>query len=105
MTQVSPIVSNESTTSSEIEAERTFDPIRNIRGGTYLQWEEMNYFTHDRNSGEYKQILSACSGHVKPGEMVAIVGPSGCGKTSLLNLLANRVTSPGSRSCGTVTCN
>lgn len=38
-----------------------------------------------------KIILHPMSGHVSPGECLAIMGPSGAGKTSLLNILAQRV--------------
>lgn len=43
-----------------------------------------------KDQGEFKQILTSCSGWVCPGEMVGILGPSGSGKTSLLSVLAQR---------------
>jgi len=48
-----------------------------------------------------KVILHPMSGHVSPGECLAIMGPSGAGKTSLLNILAQRVKA----SSGEITVN
>lgn len=45
-----------------------------------------------------KEILQNVSGRVLSGQLLAIMGPTGCGKTSLLNILAARVPSGGSKS-------
>lgn len=50
-----------------------------------------------------KQILFGLSGHVAPGEVLALMGPSGGGKTSLLSALAGRAKF--TRREGTVTFN
>lgn len=44
---------------------------------------------------EKRTILFPMSGHVAPGQCLAIMGPSGAGKTSLLNILAQRVKAKG----------
>mmetsp|Transcript_81583 Transcript_81583/g.206069 ORF Transcript_81583/g.206069 Transcript_81583/m.206069 type:complete len:613 (+) Transcript_81583:90-1928(+) len=43
-------------------------------------------------TGEQKPILEPCSGHLKPGQLVALMGPSGCGKSTLLDMLAMKKT-------------
>ncbi|KAJ3058638.1 hypothetical protein HK102_010384, partial [Quaeritorhiza haematococci] len=55
--------------------------------GTEKRTEKKGWF------GKKKQkrvLISGISGHVKPGEVLAIMGPSGGGKSTLLDILANR---------------
>ncbi|CAG9310737.1 unnamed protein product [Blepharisma stoltei] len=69
-----------------------------------LSWENINYYASTK--GKTIQILKSVSGHANPGEFLAIMGSSGSGKTSLLNILANRVTSAGqTERTGTITAN
>ena len=37
-------------------------------------------------------MLKGCSGYANPGEVLYIMGASGAGKTSLLNVLADRIS-------------
>eukprot|EP00164_Ancoracysta_twista_P001239 GFYU01001625.1.p1 GENE.GFYU01001625.1~~GFYU01001625.1.p1 ORF type:complete len:684 (+),score=198.94 GFYU01001625.1:158-2209(+) len=53
-------------------------------------WHKVNYIV-PFGDGQ-KQILNGCSGHVKGGQLMAILGASGSGKTSLLNALSGRVS-------------
>jgi ABC-type multidrug transport system ATPase subunit/ABC-type multidrug transport system permease subunit len=60
-----------------------------------LEWKNLSYNVNVR-PGCFKRpvkktILNNLSGHISPGEVLAIMGPSGAGKTSLLNILAQRV--------------
>lgn len=62
-----------------------------------LAWEDLSFSVPLKGSAKKKAgnqsrkvILDKISGHVKAGQMLAILGPSGSGKTSLLTLLAGR---------------
>ena len=62
-----------------------------VRLPIYVSWENLTFKVPDpHNKGQIKTILHGLNGHVKPGELVAIIGPSGSGKSSLLNCIAGR---------------
>ena len=66
-------------------------PLGTVHLPIYLSWENLRFQVPDpQNKGEIKTILHGLNGHVKPGELVAIIGPSGSGKSSLLNCIAGR---------------
>ncbi|KAI0927964.1 hypothetical protein AcW2_004129 [Taiwanofungus camphoratus] len=77
------------------------------RGGVAVNWTDINYFVAGNGEGswpttflrrrrvrgvlnDHKVVLDAVSGHVAPGEMMAIMGPSGAGKTTLIEILAGK---------------
>lgn len=45
---------------------------------------------HSAEESKTKRILHGLSGHVKAGQVVAVMGPSGSGKTSLIHVLGGR---------------
>ncbi|KAG7378529.1 hypothetical protein PHYPSEUDO_009942 [Phytophthora pseudosyringae] len=62
-----------------------------------LSWKDVTYTVDVKKSAQCpdgkKAILSKVSGRCAPGELTAIMGPSGCGKTTLLDILADRISS------------
>jgi ATP-binding cassette subfamily G (WHITE) protein 2 len=56
-----------------------------------LTFKNLSFCVQDAK-GERKPILEPCSGHLKPGQLVALMGPSGCGKSTLLDMLAMKKT-------------
>ncbi|KAG7388091.1 hypothetical protein PHYBOEH_008016 [Phytophthora boehmeriae] len=62
-----------------------------------LSWSNLSFTVHVKKSSScpdgMKAILSKVMGRCAPGELTAVLGPSGCGKTTLLDILADRVSS------------
>lgn len=55
-----------------------------------FHWQDVCYDI--KIKGENRRILDHIDGWVKPGTLTALMGVTGAGKTSLLDVLANRVT-------------
>ncbi|OTB00937.1 hypothetical protein M426DRAFT_266701 [Hypoxylon sp. CI-4A] len=67
------------------------DPAETIqRQSSMFHWSNLNYDIKTKD-GE-RRILNDISGWVKPGTLTALMGITGAGKTSLLDVLADRVT-------------
>ncbi len=60
-----------------------------------LSWENLTYTVKGGLFGKKgeKALVNDVSGLLTPGSTLAVMGPSGCGKTTLLNLLADRISS------------
>ncbi|GLE07867.1 hypothetical protein PINS_up018609 [Pythium insidiosum] len=62
-----------------------------------LSWSDLTYSVSVAKSDACpdgrKTILRGVTGRCAAGELTAIMGPSGCGKTTLLDILADRVSS------------
>lgn len=55
-----------------------------------FHWQDVCYDI--KVKGEHRRILDHVDGWVKPGTLTALMGVTGAGKTSLLDVLANRIT-------------
>lgn len=77
--------------STEIDESDILHPQTRIR----FEWKDIEYSVVVKNFfgkiKSQKQILSAVSGSVHHGNIVAILGSSGAGKSTLLNILAGKV--------------
>ncbi|KAF4663827.1 hypothetical protein FOL47_005536 [Perkinsus chesapeaki] len=76
----------------------TRDPISKAERHSHsLEWSDLSFEVNRKTllgkSLGIKKILKNVTGSAAPGEVVAIMGPSGSGKTSLLDILADRVSS------------
>ncbi|GMF37151.1 unnamed protein product [Phytophthora fragariaefolia] len=62
-----------------------------------LSWKNLSYTVDTKKTERCptgkKAILTKVSGRCAPGELTAVMGPSGCGKTTLLDILADRISS------------
>ncbi|XP_037818280.1 protein brown [Lucilia sericata] len=76
--------------------EKTFAP------GLCLEWKHLNYYVPAKEQTNYSfwqscqkqtelQLLNDVSGHMKTGDLVAILGCSGAGKTTLLAAISQRL--------------
>merc|ERR1719223_921788 len=86
---------SESDSSSSSESEDDFSsahPASLELPSASLTFRDLS-FSVQLPTGEQKPILEPCSGHLKPGQLVALMGPSGCGKSTLLDMLAMKKTS------------
>ena len=61
-----------------------------LRQTAVFHWQDVSY--EIKIKGETRRILDHVDGWVKPGTLTALMGVTGAGKTSLLDVLANRVT-------------
>uniref|UniRef100_A0A1I8QE22 ABC transporter domain-containing protein n=1 Tax=Stomoxys calcitrans TaxID=35570 RepID=A0A1I8QE22_STOCA len=70
--------------------------------GLCLEWKNLNYYVPEREENNYSfwqccrtqrelQILNNVSGHMRTGDLVAILGCSGAGKTTLLAAISQRL--------------
>ncbi|KAG0420083.1 ABC transporter G family member 4 [Dictyocoela roeselum] len=69
-----------------------------------LSWDNLSISllnTNKQSSAKYFKALLATNGHVKKGEMMAILGESGSGKTTFLNTLSG-VVPDGAKTAGQV---
>lgn len=90
---------------NDLEACRTLSIHLDNDSVQSFSWRDVGVVVKDRRTKKPLSILSSAYGHVKAGEVVALIGPSGSGKTTLLNVLANRVAAPKANVSGDVLVN
>ncbi|XP_023302901.2 protein brown [Lucilia cuprina] len=75
---------------------------KNFTAGLCLEWKHLNYYVPAKEQTNYSfwqscqnqkelQLLNDVSGHMKTGDLVAILGCSGAGKTTLLAAISQRL--------------
>lgn len=72
------------------------------RPAVELGFQNVSYAVKEGGSHRVKKILKDVSGHLRSGELTAIMGPSGAGKSTLLNILSGYKTNVTE---GTITMN
>ena len=96
-----------SRTTVEKDIEQNHDDVSYLKNHTVhtFSWRDVSVLVKDRATGQRLPILSSSYGHVRAGEVLALMGPSGCGKTTLLNVLAHRRAATKSTVAGDVLVN
>jgi ABC-type multidrug transport system ATPase subunit len=89
----------------DLEASRTFNSHLTNDTVSSFSWRDIGVVVKDRRSKQPLSILSSSFGHIKAGQICALMGPSGSGKTTLLNVLANRVAAASAQVSGEVLVN